>query len=184
MASVEACARCAVENASLTKMSPSFARAAGKLRIVLFFALVEAQVLENGNAAGLQRRHRRLRRLADAVVCERNRAARAARPSLSATGLRLNCGIRRALGPAKMRDDDDPGAALGQVLQARARAARAALRPDLAVFDGHVEVGAHEHALALDIEIGGRLELVEIHQRFTRFFAASATLDGVMPKCS
>ena len=39
-----------------------------KLRIVLLFALVEPQVLQHGDTAGLQRRHSPLRRLADAIV--------------------------------------------------------------------------------------------------------------------
>ena len=77
-------------------------------------------------------------------------------PSLSATGFRLNLRIGPALGPAEMRDDDDAGAALGQVLQARHQPLQPRRVGDLAVLDRHVEIGAHQHALALDVEPGRR----------------------------
>ena len=93
------------------------------------------------------------------------------------------CG-RRTLGPAEMRDDDDLGAALRQVQQPRHDAFEPRHIGHPAVFDRNVEIGANENPLARDVDVGCGLELVEMHQPLATLFAVSATLDGVMPKCS
>ena len=86
-------------------------------------------------------------------------------PSLSATGFRLNCGSGPPFGRPKceMTITLAPRSARS-CRPGTSRSSRVASR-DLAVLDRHVEVGAHQHALALHIEAGGGLELVEIHQR-------------------
>ena len=154
----------------------------GEVRIVLLLALVEAQVLQHGDLAGLQRGTRILGGLADAVGDERAPACRAARPACRPPGFRLNSRIGRALGPAEMRDDDDPRAALGEILEARHDALQPRRVGHLAVLDRHVEIGAHEHALALDVE---RRRSVLSLSRFMRcahllrsLLAASATCVG------
>ena len=80
-------------------------------------------------------------------------------PSLSATGFRLNCGIGPALGPAEMRDDDDAAPRCGQVLQPGNQPLQPRRVGDLAVLHRHVEVGAHEHALALEVGLAMVLSL-------------------------
>ena len=77
----------------------------GEGRIVLLLALVEAQVLQHGDVAVLQRGHHLGRRLADAVGREGDRLAE---QLAQLVGHRLQRILRigPALGPAEMRDDD------------------------------------------------------------------------------
>ena len=136
----------------------------GELGVVLLLALVEAQVLEHGDLPGQQRSDRALRRLADAVGREDDGMAEQL-AQLVRHGLQAELGIGAALGPAEMRDHDDARAASGQVLQARDEPLEPRRVGDLAVRHGHVEIGADDDALALQIEPGRGLQLVEIHHR-------------------
>ena len=59
-----------------------------------------------------------------------------------------------ALRPAEVRADDDlGGAAFQQELERRQRGADPGVVGDLAVLERHVQVGAHEHALAGDVGV-------------------------------
>ena len=61
--------------------------------------------------------------------------------------------VRLALRPAEMRAQDDPRPVVDQVADRRQRRANARVVGDRAVGDRHVEVDAHEHALAFDVDV-------------------------------
>ena len=83
----------------------------GEGRVVLFLALVEAQVLQHGDVARLHARNDAFGGRADAVGGELHRAAEQGGKGF---GDRLEGEGRLgpALGAAEVRDDDDLGAAL------------------------------------------------------------------------
>ena len=122
----------------------------GKGWIVLLLAGVEAQVLQHGDVAVLQRACDLGGRFADAVGGEGDRPAEQLR-ELGRDGLQRILRIGSALGPAEMRDDNDAGAALGQVLEPGHDTLQACGVGDPAVLGRHVEVGAHQHALAPEV---------------------------------
>jgi hypothetical protein len=62
-----------------------------------------------------------------------------------------------------MREDDDPGALVGEFQNRRHDALDARHVGDMAVPHRHVEVGAHQHALASYI---GLIERLEAHSAF------------------
>ena len=91
-------------------------------------------------------------------------AASPMQSSAKATGFLMTCrqrrgdGLERILGvaslrPAEMREQDDLAALVGNFGDGR----RDALEPrrvgDAAVFHGHVEVDAQQHALALHVDV-------------------------------
>ena len=97
------------ENASSTKMSPSLRKLVGELRVVLFLALVKAQVFENGDlarasarrpppaASGPMQSGTKARRRGPVML---GRASR--RPAATKTPE-----LGPALGPSEVRDHDD-----------------------------------------------------------------------------
>jgi len=97
-ASVEACARCAAENASLTQISPTCSSAtnAGSC----FLLLMEACIFQTKDVALLHCRHRFLRDLADASSAK---ATGLLMTSTSAAARASAIPWGRALGPAEMR---------------------------------------------------------------------------------
>ena len=74
------------------------------------------------------------------------------------TCLRLSLGSRNAVGPAEVAEDDRLAALLGDVAQGRDEPLDARLVGDLALGHGHVEVGAHQHALSLEFVVIEGLE--------------------------
>ena len=153
---MEACARCAAEKASFTQMSPSFARLGDKCGIVLLFACVEARVLQAEDVAGLHRGDGLFRGLADAVVGERDRPLDDAR---HLGGDRFQRLLRIApLRPAEMREQDDLAALVGDFGDGRRHTLDTRCVGDVAVLDRHVEIDAHEHALAFHVDVVERSE--------------------------
>src|SRR5262249_42537510 len=79
---------------------------------------------------------------------------------------------------------DHAGATLGEVAQAGQQPLQARGIADPASLEGNVEIGAHQHALAVKIETGRRSEPIELHGRYRSLLAAATTSAGVMRKCS
>ena len=126
-------------------------------RVVLLLFLVEAQVLQQQHFAGLQRAHRLLGERADAVLGEGHRLAERLRQRLDQR-LQRHLGHALAVGPAEVAEHDHLGA-LGRELAERRRGALDARRiGHLAVLHRHVEVDAHQHALAGHVDGIDRLE--------------------------
>src|SRR5919198_1105665 len=92
--------------------------------VVLVFALMEAQVLQNGDLPGLQRGNSLLCTLADTVIRKRDRRPQELAELL---GYRLQGerGIWSALRPAQMGNYDHLRAAAHQVLEAGEQALEA-----------------------------------------------------------
>ena len=120
-----------------------------KRRIVLFFFLVEARVLQTKNVAVLHRGDGFFGDVADAVVGKADRPAENMREF-------MRDGFERvfriaAFRASEMREQDHLAALAGDFGDGR----RDALEPrrvgDLAVFHRHVEIDAHENALSLHI---------------------------------
>ncbi len=123
----------------------------GKGGIVLFFALVEAGILQAQNVAGLHRRDGFFGDVADAIVGKCDRPADDARDRGDD---RLQRFLRiAAFRPAVMRQQDHLAAAVGDFDNGRRVAFDARYVRHLAVLHRHVEVDAHEHALALYVGV-------------------------------
>ena len=119
-----------------------------KLRHVLFFFRMEAQVFEQQHVAVLERLGRGFRFRADAIgreghgLAEQLRQARGGR-------FQTHFGIHLALGPAQVRSQNQPAAALQDVLNGGQRGLDARVIGDFAgVVQGYIEIHAHENALA------------------------------------
>ena len=113
---------------------------------------VEAEVLEEGDLARLQGRAGLLDLGADAVVQERHRLAEELRELLRH---RLQ-GVLRDLLPvraAQVAHEHQARALAEHVLDGGQRGAQALVVLHLAVLDRHVEVHAHDHALAREVEV-------------------------------
>ncbi len=156
---------------------------ARELGVVALLALVEAQVLEHRDVAGLQRGDHLIGLRADAVGCERHGLA-------EKSGQRLCHGAQRmlrrrtTLGATEVRGHDHLGPAPGKICKARRHAFQTRSIAHLAVAHRDVEIGTHEHAFARHIEAGRGFDFVEIHYPTVNLRAASATVRGVTPKCS
>ena len=132
-------------------MSPSLASAATKAGIVLFLAGMKAGVLQADDVAVLHRRHRAFGGVADAVVDEFDRPLDDVR---DLGGDRLErIFLVAALRAAEMREQDHLGALVGDFGDGVRHALDAGGVGDHAVLHRHVEVGAHQHALALHVGV-------------------------------
>ena len=120
-------------------------------RIVLLFLLVEAGVLQAEDVAVLHRRDGLGRGLADAVVGEGDRLLDHLRQR-GGDGLQRILGVA-ALRPAEMREQDHLAALVGDLGDGRRDALEPGRVGDAAVFHGHVEVDAQQHALALHVDV-------------------------------
>jgi hypothetical protein len=113
-----------------------------QLRVVLRLAGIEAQVLEHHDLAVghvvevLRELHVRAEQLAQPLGDRPHRQLRV-----------------RPLRAPEMAGEDEPGAPLAQRLDRRQRGADARVVRDPPVGERHVEVDAHEHPLALDVEV-------------------------------
>ena len=72
--------------------------------------------------------------------------------SASATGFSDSL-ASRPFGPAEMREQDDLAALVGNFGDGRRDALEPCRVGDAAVFHGHVEVDAQQHALALHVDV-------------------------------
>ncbi len=127
------------------------------LRIVLLLALVEADILEDEDVARLDLGDGLLSLLAVGVVDELHVVASELSELL---GCRLEgeLGLGAiALGAAEMAHEHDAGTVLLQILDRRDSGLDAGVIRDNAVLQGHIEVDAHEDALALDVDVANCL---------------------------
>ena len=118
-------------------------------RIVLFLFLVEAGVLQQQHVAVLHRGDSLFGSLADAVVREADVLLEDVR-DLMRDGLERLLRVA-ALRTAEVREQDHLAALVGDFLDGRHDALDARRIGDLAILHRHVEVDAHQHALAGDI---------------------------------
>ena len=119
-------------------------------RIVLFFLLVEAGVLEQQHVAVLHRRDRGLRYGADAIGGEPDRPAESSATRRGDRPQRIGR-VGPALGAAEMGEQNDLAALVGDLADRRQHALDARCVADFAVFHGNVEVDAQQDAFALDV---------------------------------
>ena len=113
---------------------------------------MEAQVLEQQDLAILQARHRVLGRRAHGVAGELHLRAQQAREHLGHGG-QAHVGHDLAVGTAQVRHQDDLRALVAQVLDGGQRLLEALVALHHPILEGHVEVDAHDHALARGGEI-------------------------------
>ena len=158
-----------------------------ELLIVLFFALVKAQVLEHGDSAGGEARDGVLRRIADARIDELHWLAQQVR-QLGGDRRQAHRRIGGTFRSSEVRNDDDAGVARAQVLETGENAFEARCVRHFAIGHRHVEIGAHQNTLARHVRGGNRLELAKVHTGaahfLTRSRAAAATASAVTPKCA
>ena len=157
-------------NASFTYRSPSSRERARQRVVVLLLAAEKARVLEQQRLAGL--RARCVAATASSVSVLSTNAtgvSAAARASRVATGCERVLRLGLALGPAEVREQHDARAAIEQrsIVGSAARM-RVSSVTCPAVVERHVEVDAHERALAAQVGVrqiaNGRL--VSRVQRF------------------
>ena len=134
----------------------------GDLGVVLLLALVEADVLEDEDVAVLEGVDGGLGLLAVGVVNELHVVA-GELGELVGSRLEGERGLGTvALGAAEVAHEDDLGALVLEVLDGGDGGAHARVVGDDAVLQGHVEVNAHEDALARDVRVANGL-LGECH---------------------
>ena len=130
-------------------MSPSARELRDEGRIVLLFAGMKARVLEQRKSPGFIAAT--ARSAASPTQSSTNLIGRFKRMrDFGGDGLERILGVA-PLGPAEMREQDHLGALVGELGDRRRHALDAGRVGDHAVFRRHVEVGAHEHALALHV---------------------------------
>src|SRR4051794_17354074 len=123
----------------------------GERRIVLFFLWMEAGILQTKDVAVLHRSDRLLCGLADAVIRKRDRLADHLRQRRSDRFQRV-LGIA-SLGSAEMRQQDHLAALAGYVEDGWNDPFQPRGVGDAAILHGHVEIDAHQQALALYVEV-------------------------------
>ena len=120
-------------------------------RIVLFFLFMEARVFQTKDVAILDRRHRLLRDLADTIVGEGNRLPDHL-PERGGNRFQRFLGVA-PLGPAEMRQQDHFAALAGYLDDGGCDALEPSGISDAAVLHRNIEIDAHQHALALHVEV-------------------------------
>ena len=129
----------------------------GDLGVVLLLALVEADVLEHQDVARLERGHGLGGLLAIGVVDEIHVEA-GELSELVGSRLERELGLGAiALGATEMAHENDLGVVLLQILDGGDGGAHAGVVGHDAVLQRHVEVDAHEHALAVHIDVADGL---------------------------
>ena len=120
--------------------------------VVALFLRMKAHVLEQQNIAVVQLGDGAFRRIADAVVGERDAHAETIgeRPR---HGPQREPRIRLPVGSAQVRYDDRASAVLVQPAQRRNRCVDATEVEDAAVRERYVEILAHQHALTPNVEL-------------------------------
>src|ERR1019366_8578130 len=125
--------------------------------VVLLLFRMEAEVLEQTDAAAAKVVDDLLGRVADAVLGERHvLAEELGEPG--GRGLETVLRIGALLRAAEVAGADEPRTPLERVLDRRQRFADARVVGDLAAFEGHVEVDAQKDPLVLDGEIANRAD--------------------------
>ena len=117
------------------------------VRRVLLLAGEEAGIFEQADLAGGERGDRFRR------AFPRDETHRAAEHALERLGdeREAHLGIGHALGPAEMGEDEHDSALVRQFGDGRHGGAQAGIVGDGAVGHRHVQILAHQHALAVDV---------------------------------
>ena len=157
-AAVDAWARCAAEKRIVDVEIGERRESIGEGGIVRLLARVEAQVLQQRDIAGRKRSHGGLSPIADAIGDEAHREATEC--------LRKRFGKRAerhgrhglALGPAEVRGDDDPRAALCEFAQGWRHPVDPSGIAHRAFAHRHIQVHPNEDALTGDLDIVERSE--------------------------
>ena len=85
--------------------------------------------------------------------------------------------LRPALGPAEVRHEDQPPAALDDALDRRHRLHDPAVVGDLPALERDVEIDPHQHALPLHVDVGnGFLRHVQLHTVSAPMLGAMRTM--------
>ena len=158
---VEASARCAVPKASITKTSHSAAYFLAVSSTFFFSPLLKRQFSSSTSSPSATSK----------PPSTQSRIRRTGLPSLSDdhVGHRLErvfFGVHALFRAAQVGGDHHLGAGLQACIDGRHGCGDAGIGSDLAVLDGHVEVGADQDALALEIQIGhfdnGHVSLLKV----------------------
>ena len=119
---------------------------------VLFFALVEARVLEQGDVAVLEPVDDLRRSVADAVVGESDLAFENMFERRDDLAQRIRVDAL-ALRSAKMRKQNDPAAFFHDLVDRRQRTLDARRVGDAPILHRHIEIDAQQHALSFDVDV-------------------------------
>ena len=156
MPSVEAWARCAEPKRVIHVNLGERRQLLREFRNVLFLLRMEAQVFEQQHAAVLKRLRRRFRLRTNAIGREGHGLAQQLRQARG-SGFETVFGIHLALGAAQVRGQDQPSAALHYVLNGWQGGLDARVIGDFTgVVQRHVEIHAHEDALAFYVKVTNR----------------------------
>ena len=134
----------------------------GEIGVVLGLARLEADVLEQEQLAGLQRRGLGLRVVADDVPGHRDRLAE----QLAQAGRHRRegeLGLHFALRTSEVGAEDDCRVVVKQVLDGRQGRNDALVRGDDAVLERDVEIAADEYLFAVYVDVLHRLFVVRGH---------------------
>jgi hypothetical protein len=120
-------------------------------RIVLLFFLVEAGIFQTKDVAVLHRANSLFGGFTDAILGKGHRPPEHLR-QCSGNGFQRVLGVA-PLGPAEMGQQDHLAALVGQLDDPGRYAFEPGGVGDAAVFHGHVEIDAQQHALALHVDV-------------------------------
>ena len=130
----------------------------GEGGIVRLLARVEAQVLQQCDIAGRERSHGGLRLLTDAIGDKLHREAAECMRKRFGEGAQRHRRHGLALGPAEVRGDDDPRAALCELAQGWRHPVDPRGIAHRAFAHRHIQVHPNEDALTGDLDIVERSE--------------------------
>ena len=124
-------------------------KAPRELGVIGLFPGIEAGVLAQSHAAAGHSAGEGSSSVAGGIIDESDGRAE---QRFQRTNHRLErvLGVRTALGPPEVREEDDPGALLTEVPDGGKRRAYAAVVGDQAILHRHVEVHPHQCALAIE----------------------------------
>ena len=140
------------------------ARKAGVIRLL---ARMKAQILQQQDAAILQRVHRRLGLGADTVLGKGDRMTFQRLRQGRHDRLQGEFGLRRALGPAEMGQHDHPRMAVRKLQQGRRQPLQTGRVGDLAVLHRHIQIAPHQHGAMGHFDV---VEGAEIGHRGVPYF--------------
>ncbi len=130
----------------------------GEVHVPLLLALVEAHIFQHQHLARLQGLLLRLHLSADAVGGHEHLVIGQQLLQALGGGCQAELGLGAALGPAQVRGQHQRRAVLQQIADGRHGALDAGVVGDVALaVQRHVEVHAHEDALALHVDVADGL---------------------------
>ena len=151
-------------------------------RVVLLLALVEAQVLHHEHVAVAQRRGLRLRVGPHRVGGEHDGLAEKLGQALGGGAQRERFLEALAGRSSEVAHEDDARALLHQTLDGGQRGADARVVGDGAVLHGHVEVDAHERALAARVQLVDGFDVGHTYSFFRTGWRSKSARSPEVPK--